>query len=159
MQVDDGLLELDKSEAIFTPPGQQTNEVKLVSSDSRCLFWNKSDQTAYEMILKGVMSKPTIKTIWDAKDDPVADIVGGTDGRFILVTSNKAFLLTGDKLDEIKIPNEDLGGGRYMWALGHGWEICFGYDKIWGRGKSKSSGCDMAVDTTRCFKRSSQRRG
>lgn len=137
VQVDDWLLELDKSERIFTPPGEQTNEVKLVSSDNRCLFWNKTDQTVYEIVFKGVISEPTIKTIWDAKDDPVTDIVGGTDGRFIVVTSRRAFLLTGDKLDEIKIPNEELGGDAYKWALGHGWEIYFGYDKIWGRGKSR----------------------
>lgn len=121
---------------MFMPPGGKTNSVKLVSSDDRCLLWNKYSETAHELVFKNVKADPDFKTIWDNKEDPVKNIVGGTDGRFVIATAKTAYMLKGDKLDEIVIPGERTGGGSCLWALGDGWEIFFGEEKIWGRGKS-----------------------
>lgn len=127
-----------EEELIFEPPGGTTDDIKIVLSGNRCLFWNKRNGTVDELLFNNIKAPPSPQRMWDSKDDPVMDITGGTDGRFIISTKEAARMLTGDKLEEIKIGNEWTGGNNHQWALGDGWEIVYTYDgDIYGRGKSE----------------------
>lgn len=122
-------------ELIFSPPGGKTKDVKIVASDTRCLLWNKSSNTAHELVFKDVKAEPTVKKVWEDTNDPVTDIIGGCDGRFVVCTTENAYILNGDKLEKVEIADEWVGGAINRWALGDGWEIFIG-DKVYGRGKS-----------------------
>lgn len=120
---------------VFSAPGGKTRNVKIVASDTRCLLWNKSSNTAHELIFKDAKAEPTVKRVWEDKDDPVTNIIGGCDGRFVVCTSETAYILNGDKLEKVEIADEWVGSANNRWALGDGWEI-FNGEKVYGRGKS-----------------------
>lgn len=123
-------------ELVFDPPGDETKDLKLVSSDNRCLLWNKSNNAVYELIFKDIKTQPTSNVIWDSENDPVTNIFGGTDGRFAICTTMGQYLLNGDKLEKLDIPDKYIDGETDRFLLGDGWELFFGWGAILGRGKS-----------------------
>lgn len=111
--------------------------MKIVASNTRCIVYNKKSNSAHELVFKDLKTEPTVKTIWDNAYEPLMNITGGCDGRFVLSTAEASYILTGDKLEKVVIGDE-WTGGTDEWALGDGWEIwCSGGGKIYGRGKSK----------------------
>lgn len=59
----------DWDRLIFEPPGGNTDRLKLVSSDTRCLVWNKNSNMVHELVLKDVKAMPTVTAVWDPKED------------------------------------------------------------------------------------------